>query len=177
MFKYISTLALAVAVGAVPFASMATAQTAKPASAIPFVTEQPSSEWLAHVFFGAQVQNASGEVIGDVNDLMFNRSGQINTVVLGVGGLLGVGEKDVAVPYSALSFKVGPDGARVITLALSKEELKLAPAFKATEKTSYEVMKEKAVQLGKQASQKAVELKDQAVKKIEGMSTEVPKKP
>jgi hypothetical protein len=171
------TLAGALAIGAAPFASMAIAQTAKPANALQFVTEQPSSEWLAHVFFGAKVQNTSGEVIGDINDLVFNRAGQINTVVLGVGGLLGIGENDVAVPYSALSFKAGPDGARIIVVALSKEELKLAQAFKATEKTSYEAMKDKAVQMGKQASQKAVELKDQAVKKVEGMTTEVPKKP
>lgn len=177
MTKYMTTFAGALAIGAMSFASMAVAQAAKPATAIQFVTEQPSSEWLAHVFFGAKVHNATGEVIGDINDLVFNRSGQINTVVLGVGGLLGVGEKDVAVPYSALSFKAGPDGARIITVALSMEELNLAPAFKATEKTAYEAMKDKALQMGKQASQKAVELKDQAVKKVEGMTTEVPKKP
>lgn len=171
------TLAGALAIAAAPFATMAIAQTAKPASALQFVTEQPATEWLAHVFFGAKVHNAAGEVIGDINDLVFNRSGQINIVVLGVGGILGVGEKDVALPYSELSFKAGPDGARIIVVALTKEELALAPAFKATEKTSYEAMKDKAVQMGKQASQKAVELKDQAVKKVEGMTTEVPKKP
>lgn len=169
------TLASALAVVAVPLVSMAVAQTAKPAVA--FVTEQPSAEWLAHVFFGAKVQNAAGEIIGDVNDLVFTRSGQISTVVLGIGGLLGVGEKNVAVPYSALSFKAGPDGARIIVAALTNDELKSAPAFKATEKTSYEIMKDKAVQMGKQVSQKAVELKDQAVKKVEDMTTEAPKKP
>lgn len=175
MKKCMMTLAGALAFGAIPFAPMAVAQAAKPV--VSFVTEQPSGEWLAHVFFGAKVQNATGEVIGDINDLVFNHSGQISTVVIGAGGVLGVGEKDVAVPYSALSFKSGADGARIIVVALSKDELKLAPAFKATEKTSYELMKEKAVQMGKQASQKAVELKDQALKKVEGMTTDAPKKP
>jgi len=170
-------LASVLAVGFVPFASLAVAQTANPNNSLRFVTEQPSGEWMAHVFFGAKVQNAAGEVIGDINDLVFNRAGQIKVVVLGVGGLLGVGEKDVAVPYSALSFKAGPDGARIIVVALSLDELKLAPVFKATEKTSYQMMRDKAVQLSKQATEKAVELKDQAVKSVEGMTTEAPKKP
>ena len=86
-------------------------------------------------------------------------------------------KKNVAVPYSALSFKVGPDGARVIVVALTKEELKVAPPFKSTEKTTYDAMKDKAVALGKSASEKAGQLKDQALKKVEELKADIPKKP
>ena len=107
----------------------ALAQAAKPAVAIPFVTEQPANEWLAHVFIGADVLNAAGENVGDVRDLVFDRAGRISTVVIGVGGFLGVGEKHVAVPFSTLTYGLSKDNTRVITVAISKEDLKLAPAF------------------------------------------------
>ena len=162
---------------AIAFSVPATAQTAAPSTPVQFVVEQPSGEWLAHVFYGSQVQSPAGDVIGDVNDLMFNKSGQISTVVLGVGGILGMGEKNVAVPYGALQFKSSADGARIIVVALTKAELAAAPAFKATEKTTYDAMKDKAIDLGRRASDKAGELKDQAMKKVDDMKTESAKKP
>lgn len=177
MTKYMMNCASLLALAAATYPTVMLAQAAKPTGAIGFVTEQPAGQWLAHVMFGAVVQNASGEVIGDINDLVFNPAGQISTVVLGSGGMLGMGEKNVAVPYSALSFKTGPDGGRVIVVALSKDELNLAPAFKATEKTTYDAMKDKAVALGKSASDKASQLKDQALKKVEELKSEAPKKP
>jgi hypothetical protein len=177
MNKHMMTLAGALALTAVSYSTAVLAQTANSATTMSFVTEQPAGEWLAHVMFGAVVQNPAGEVIGDVNDLVFNPAGQISTVVLGIGGMLGMGEKNVAVPYSALSFKTGADGARVIVVALTKDELKLAPAFKATEKTAYDVMKDKAIALGKSASEKAGQLKDQAMKKVDEMKSDAPKKP
>ena len=60
---------------------------------------------------------------------------------------------------------------------MSKDELKLAPAFKATEKTTYDAMKDKAIALGKSASEKAGQFKDQAMKQVEDMTTVTPKKP
>ena len=158
-------LAGALALMTAPVSLKVMAQAAKPAVAIPFVTEQPATEWLAHVFIGADVQNASGENVGDVRDLLFDRTGRISTVVLGVGGFLGVGEKHVAVPFGALTYASGKDGARIIAIALSKDQLKLAPSFKATEKTRMDSVKDKAV-----------EIKDQAVKKIDDMTKPAPVK-
>lgn len=170
-------LAGAMALIASPLNGVALAQTAKVSSSVQFVTEQPSGEWLAHVFFGASVQNTAGEVVGDINDLVFDRTGRINSVVLGVGGFLGMGEKNVAVPFSQLTFSTGKDNTRVITVALGKDDLASAPAFKATEKTTCDAMKEKAAELGKKASETAGQLKDQAMKKVEDMKRDEPKKP
>lgn len=176
MTRLIVALIAGLLLAAPPLAMGAWAQTANPTTATSFVTQQPSNEWLAHVFFGAPVQNQAGEVIGDINDLVFSPTGQISTVVLGIGGVLGIGEKSVAVPYSALSFKLGADGVRVIMVGLTKEQLVAAPAFQATEKTTYDSMKDKAIALSKKASAKVGELKDQAVKKVEDMKSDAPKK-
>lgn len=134
-----------------------------------FVTEQPTGEWLARVFLGSAVQNTSGETVGDINDLVFDRSGHIRTVVLGVGGFLGIGEKVVAVPFSALTFNADKDGARIIVAALNKASLEVAPAFKAIEKTTLDSVKDLAVVLAHKASEKAGQITDQAKKKIEEM--------
>ena len=166
----------AMALMALPTLFPAYAQSPKPAAVIQFVTEQPPGEWLGRVFVGSDVLNGAGERVGDVNDLVFDRTGRITTVVLGVGGFLGMGEKNVAVPFSALTYDVGKDNARIIVVALSKDALKLAPVFKATEKTTMDAVKDKAVDMGHKTVDKAVELKDQAAKKIDDMTKPPPVK-
>ena len=155
----------------------AVAQTSRASpAATTFVTQQPDNEWLARVFIGQAVHNAAGETVGDINDLVFNRKGQVSTVVLGVGGFLGMDEKSVGVAFDALTFNVGKNGERVIIVALSKEALVQAPAFMSTEKTTFDKVKDKATDLGHKAADKAVELKDQAAKKIEDMTKGEPAK-
>jgi PRC-barrel domain len=151
--------------GLVLISSLATLSVAQAADAVTFITGQSSNEWLAHVYIGSKVQNLGGETVGDVNDLVFDKTGRITTVVLGVGGFLGMGEKNVGVPYSALSYKSAADGGRVIVIAAGKDELNLAPTFKSVEKTSYDVARDKAVELGTKASEKAVELGKSATEK------------
>jgi PRC-barrel domain len=176
MRKPIAIPAGALALTSAPLSIEVLAQAPVAALAVPFVTEQPASEWLARVFLGAPVQNAAGERVGEIDDLVFDRSGRISTVVLGVGGFLGMGEKNVGVPFSALTYSSGQSGVRVIRIALSKEELKQAPAFKAIEKTRLDVVKDKAADIGHKTADKAVELKDQAAKKIDDMTKSAPVK-
>jgi PRC-barrel domain len=169
-------VASALALATSPLLTQASADEMKSTAGIQFVTEQPANEWLARLYIDAPVQNTSGEKVGEVNDLVFDKTGHISTVVLGVGGFLGIGEKNVAVPFSALTYGGGSDGTRTIVVALSKDALKQAPSFKATEKTTFDKMKDKAVDLGTKASEKAGELKDKAAKKVEDMKTGEPKK-
>ena len=141
-----------------------------PALAMQFVTEQPSGERLARVFLGADVQNAAGERVGDINDFLFDAAGRITTVVLGVGGFLGMGEKTVGVPFSACTIGIDKDGARVIAIELGKDALMQAPAFHATEKTVLDSVKDKAADLGHRTADKAAELREQAARKILDMT-------
>jgi sporulation protein YlmC with PRC-barrel domain len=134
-----------------------------------FVTVQPQGLWLASQFLGQAITNQAGETIGDVNDVLFDKNGRMATVVIGAGGFLGLGEKNVAVPFDSLSFTADASGKRVVTVPLSKERLQAAPEFKATEKTVYMRAKETAVEMGQKAVDKARQLGDQAGKKIEDM--------
>ena len=175
MKRMITTLGCALGLAAAFVPGLASAQTTA-VPAIAFVTQQPANEWLAGVFNGAKDKNDAGDTVGDIYDLLFSPQGQINTVVLGVGGFLGLGERTVAVPYSTLSFKVGPKGERIIIVPLSKENLVKAPEFKATERTTFQKAEDKAMDLGRQGVDKAVELKDKAAAKIEDMKKVEPVK-
>ncbi len=131
-----------------------------------FKTEQAPGEWRGVNYIGQPIVNSSGQKIGDVNDILFDRTGKITTVVIGVGGFLGLGEKRVALPFSAITYSE-IDGKRQIMVPLTKEALQAAPEYKLTEKTAMDKVREKAGEMASKASEKAGELKDQAVKKIE----------
>jgi hypothetical protein len=92
--------------------------------------------------------------------------------VIGVGGFLGMGEKNVAIPFDSLSFTTDAKGKRVVTIPLSKQNLQAAPSFQPTEKTVYMRAREKADELGQKAGEKAGELRDKAAKKIDDMRGE-----
>jgi PRC-barrel domain len=141
-----------------------------PAPAMQFFTEQPTGERLARVFLGNDVQNAVGERVGDIHDFLFDDTGRITLVVLGVGGFLGIGEKIVAVPFSACTFGFDHGGARIISIELGKDALMQAPAFNATEKTILDSVKDKAADLGHKTADKAAELREQAARKILDMT-------
>ena len=59
------------------------------------------------------VVNETSEQLGAINYLLVNGSGQITTAVVGVGGFLGVGEKNVGFAYSSLSFAPDAQGKRL----------------------------------------------------------------
>ncbi len=53
---------------------------------------------------GTRVYGANNENVGDINDILLAQDGQIVALVVGVGGFLGIGQKDVAIPYGAFEF-------------------------------------------------------------------------
>jgi len=58
--------------------------------------------WMANDFIGKTVYSENNENVGDINDVIFSKDGKIVGVVLGVGGFLGIGEKNVLVRLDAL---------------------------------------------------------------------------
>ncbi len=77
-----------------------------------FMTQLQQNQVLASKLIGTTVVSTSNEAIGDVNDIVIDRDGRALAVVIGVGGFLGIGEKDVAVAMSELEFAAAPRVAR-----------------------------------------------------------------
>jgi sporulation protein YlmC with PRC-barrel domain len=65
-------------------------------------------DWRTSKIVGLDVYNDNNESIGSINDLLTDKSGNIKAVLIGVGGLLGVGERLVAVPFEKIKFVDAP---------------------------------------------------------------------
>ncbi len=98
-----------------------------------FYTHQPR-EMRASVLLGANVTNTANETVGEINELILDKDGKIAAVVVGVGGFLGIGEREVALDYKSLNVKYDPSamtnaGATTVQVNATKESLKNAPAW------------------------------------------------
>lgn len=131
--------------------------------AISFINKAEPGQYRAGKLIGVKIHNPKNETIGNVNDVLVDKKGAVIAVVIGVGGFLGIGEKNVALPYTAVTWTDTPPtpaqpdaGAQRPTgspssspgapqtqsvnqvqdypaggsLAMSKEQLEAAPAFK-----------------------------------------------
>ncbi|MCR6636926.1 PRC-barrel domain-containing protein [Devosia sp.] len=81
---------------------------------------------------GQPVYSSAGddaEEIGSINDIVFSEGGQIEAVVIGVGGFLGIGEKNVAVDFGSLEFTLAADNTERWVLPTTAEALTTAPDF------------------------------------------------
>ena len=135
--KLLATTALAILV-----ASGALAQeTTTPAPAAP-TTENAAPAAPVVKSDGSLISNIIGESvyngtaddaqsIGKVTDVVFDKDGQAKSIVLGVGGFLGVGQKDVAVPFDALQVQRKANSSSIdkITVSYTKDQLTNAPKF------------------------------------------------
>ena len=110
--------------------SSAAAPTANPAGKANFVTKQSSDQHLASKFKGTDVIGADDAKIGDVSDLLFDKDHKIVAFIVGVGGFLGIGAKDVAIDPASFQAVPGKDANDMkLRLSMTKDELKAAPAF------------------------------------------------
>ena len=74
-------------------------------------------------FIGKSVFNENDEKVGDVNDVVISSDGRTLYLLIGAGGFLGMGQKDVAVPFDR--FERNDD--RVLLSGYTKEQLKALP--------------------------------------------------
>ncbi|MGB7125719.1 MAG: PRC-barrel domain-containing protein [Methylovirgula sp.] len=87
-----------------------------------------TDHWLASDVYKASVYDPNNNKIGDIDDLVINKDGSVSTAVIGVGGFLGVGQKDVAIPFTDLKVASNTDKTWFV-LNRTKDDLKNAPAF------------------------------------------------
>ena len=122
MTKYLASALLTTAL----FTCTASAQTAlnKTAAADSASAERAASarregEWRASKLVGVNVYNDANEKIGDINDVILDKVGKVENVILGVGGFLGMGEHYVAVAYDKLKWSNEPPRSTTASTATS----------------------------------------------------------
>jgi ribosomal 30S subunit maturation factor RimM len=69
-----------------------------------FVVRQGPNQILGSNLMSANVIGATGENIGSVDDVLMDGEGRVMAIIVGVGGFLGIGQRDVAIPVDALNF-------------------------------------------------------------------------
>jgi sporulation protein YlmC with PRC-barrel domain len=143
----LKTLVMSAAVSAL-MVSGALAQANPPAnspaiSSPKFISAQGADKFVFSKFKGTNVLGPDNAKVGDVNDMLFDKSGKIVGLIVGVGGFLGIGEKDVAIDMSAFEVVPADTGTTATTAAStnndptnvklkvswSKDQLKNAPDF------------------------------------------------
>ncbi len=108
-----------------------------PAASPKFLAQQKADQWTFSKFKGTDVLGPDNAHIGDVEDVVFDKNGKVEAVVVGVGGFLGIGEKNVALDMSA--FQIVPASTNSSTsndpndiklkVSWTKDQLKTAPGF------------------------------------------------
>jgi PRC-barrel domain protein len=89
-----------------------------------------SAQISAKALLNEDVKNAANESIGDINDVLIGSDGKIAAVIVGVGGFLGMGEKDVALPFGELMFAKSADDDLIVSTRATKETLQTAPEYR-----------------------------------------------
>jgi len=118
-------VAAALAVVSMPaFAQQPAPATAGPAR---IYTQMPAGTTVAN-FYKQNVYDPSDNKIGGVDDVLIDADGHVTAMIIAVGGFLGMGEKDVAVPFSSVRASE-KNNKWYLVLNTSKEALKNAPGF------------------------------------------------
>jgi hypothetical protein len=103
-------------------------------SSAKFINSQRSDQFLASRFKGTDVLGPDDKKVGDVSDILFDKSGKVLAYVVGVGGFLGIGAKDVALDPAAFEVVAGDPAKHEsdkLKIAMTKDDLKQAAAFEA----------------------------------------------
>ena len=109
-------------------------QTAVPPARTPEAPAEPSVTVLgsrqAQGVLGREVRSNVDENMGRIVDVIVDRGGHVHAAIIDFGGFLGVGSRKIAVDWNALRFQ--PDSATrdVITLELTRDQVKAAPEYK-----------------------------------------------
>jgi len=96
-----------------------------------YLARTPSGGVLASTYFERGMHSRAGEKIGSISDLVVASDGTIAAALVGVGGFLGIGEKEVAVPFSSIEVVRNGNDLRFVIDA-TKEGLKAAPSYEDT---------------------------------------------
>jgi hypothetical protein len=107
---------------------------ASPAGTTPEAPAQPTVTILgsrqAQSVLGKEVRSSADENMGRIVDVIVDHDGRVRAAVIDFGGFLGVGSRKIAVDWNALSFPSPASNRDVVTLELTRDQVKAAPEYK-----------------------------------------------
>lgn len=108
--------------------TLAQQSSAVPNDDVPSVTVLGSRQ--AQGVLGREVRSTADENMGRIVDVIVERSGTVRAAVIDFGGFLGVGSRRIAVDWNALRFEPASAKRDIITLELTRDQVKAAPEYK-----------------------------------------------
>jgi len=94
------------------------------------LTAVPMDSVTVSNWYKQSVYDPSDAKVGAVNDVLVDKGGKITALIVGVGGFLGAGEKDVAVPFDAVRVTTKDNNKWYLVMNATKDGLKAAPGYK-----------------------------------------------
>jgi sporulation protein YlmC with PRC-barrel domain len=94
------------------------------------LTGMPSDNVTITHWYKQSVYDPADNKIGEIMDVLVDRAGRVTTLIVGAGGFLGMGEKDVAVPFKAVQTTTKGDNKWYLVMNTTKDALKAAKGFK-----------------------------------------------
>ena len=131
--------AFAIAATTLGAISPALAQTPgpQPGGAVPTVSSsqvigaQGADEWLASQLRGTAVIGSDNQRIGEVVDVLLDRNGQARAFIVGEGGVMGLGARDIAIDLSQFHEAPAGDGGKPqLKVPMTREQLAVVPEFR-----------------------------------------------
>src|ERR1700759_2287457 len=92
------------------------------------LTAIPTSTTTVTNYYKQNVYDPSDSKIGEIRDVLVGRDGKVTAFIVSVGGFLGAGEKDVAVPFNAVS-ATDKNGKWYLTMNTTKDAMKQARGY------------------------------------------------
>jgi sporulation protein YlmC with PRC-barrel domain len=96
---------------------------------VKMMTTLPQHATAISNWYDQNVYDTNDNKIGEVKDMLLDREGKVQAVIVSVGGFLGMGEKDVAVPFDAVG-TTQRDNKWWLSMNATKDELRTAPGFR-----------------------------------------------
>jgi sporulation protein YlmC with PRC-barrel domain len=90
----------------------------------------PNNSTTVTNYYKQSIYDQSNNKVGDVNDVLVDRQGKVTALIVGVGGVMGAGGKDVAVPFDAVRLATQDNNTWRLVMNTSSDALKQAPGYK-----------------------------------------------
>jgi sporulation protein YlmC with PRC-barrel domain len=93
------------------------------------MTTLPQHQTAVSNWYDQNVYDQQDNKLGEIKDMLLDREGRVQAVIVSVGGFLGIGEKDVAVPFDAVN-TAQRENKWWLTMNVNKDQLRTAPGFR-----------------------------------------------